>query len=525
MEQIMQQMNNILLGKSSKPADVSTKVNVQDVENKTFLSAFNQASESGLILRRNANTAQVSFDAEAGKANAGIASELSTDENADVEMIFAQLNMADSINKRHSSGGKELPHVEQSEVYFDTTFSAEAPNSAVVEKTNNDVGVSELFTDTIDLPADSITAKEALSQLSAEELDNLMAFADLSVKDLQALDPQALNVLISDFNLQAPVIDESILAMVEADIDSKLNSEQQNQIDKSVATSVVIQGKASATDVNSALNSAAVKSDMTGPFSSGLSRSAASVEATSAMNVDPKTILGDNDRINSNGQVDTDNAKVLAKADFSVVLDSLAIKRASGEPSTHLTPANFGLDAVADVSETDNKTLQNHNSFTSVNKSDVPQFQLSIRPQGEAGAQMQEMIQRFSPVMKQQLITMVSNGVQQAEIRLDPAELGHLTIKIQIQGDQTQVQFHVAQSQTRDIVEQAMPRLREMLAQEGLQLTDSHVSQGDGGSEQQHEQSGDHSGEGRQLDEISTQEVSLLTNPSRSLHSAIDYYA
>ncbi|WP_352339669.1 hypothetical protein, partial [Psychrobacter sp. 16-MNA-CIBAN-0192] len=96
--------------------------------------------------------------------------------------------------------------------------------------------------------------------------------------------------------------------------------------------------------VNSALNSAAVKSDMTGPLSSGLSRSAASVEATSAMNVDPETILGDNDRINSNVQVDTDNAKVLAKADFSVVLDSLAIKRASGEPSTHLTPANFGLD-------------------------------------------------------------------------------------------------------------------------------------------------------------------------------------
>ena len=89
---------------------------------------------------------------------------------------------------------------------------------------------------------------------------------------------------------------------------------------------------------------------------------------------------------------------------------------------------------------------------------------------------------------------MVSNGIQQAEIRLDPPELGHLTVKIQIQGDQTQVQFHVAQSQTRDIVEQAMPRLRDMLAQEGL-------------------------------DEISAQEPSLMTNPSRSLHSAIDYYA
>jgi flagellar hook-length control protein FliK len=151
-------------------------------------------------------------------------------------------------------------------------------------------------------------------------------------------------------------------------------------------------------------------------------------------------------------------------------------------------------------------------------------LQMSLRPQGEPGGQMQEMIQRFSPVMKQQLITMVSNGIQQAEIRLDPPELGHLTVKIQIHGDQTQVQFNVAQSQTRDIVEQAMPRLRDMLAQEGLQLTDSQVSQGGEGSDQQG-QSAHQGGAESQLGEIPAQEVSLMTNPSRSLHSAIDYYA
>jgi flagellar hook-length control protein FliK len=243
------------------------------------------------------------------------------------------------------------------------------------------------------------------------------------------------------------------------------------------------------------------------------------------MTIDPETILGDKTRIDGNIQLDTDNAKVLAKADFSVVLDSLAAKRASGDPSTAVNQTSFGLDTLADIGDTDSKALQNQSSFTSVHKSDVPQFQLSLRPQGEPGAQMQEMIQRFSPVMKQQLITMVSNGIQQAEIRLDPPELGHLTVKIQIQGDQTQVQFHVAQSQTRDIVEQAMPRLRDMLAQEGLQLTDSQVSQGDGGSEQPHEQSSNQGGGDSQLDEISAQEVSLMTNPSRSLHSAIDYYA
>lgn len=501
----MQQMSNILLGSSSKSADVSTKGNVQDVENTSFLSAFNQASESDLVIRRSGNTAQVSMDAEVDKTSVALANELSTEENADAELIFAQLNMADSFNKRHSSGGNELPHVDKSDVYFDAAVSTEPKSNTV------DV---DLDSDIIELEADVSSIKDVLSQLSPEELDNLMAFADLSAQDLQALDNQDLSKLLSDFNLQAQVMTSS-----DESPDSVLNSEEQSQIDKSVATSVAVQGQVSAT--NQSL--ATAKVDKT--VASGVSSSAALTGATSAMTIDPETILGDKTRIDGNIQLDTDNAKVLAKADFSVVLDSLAAKRASGDPSTAVNQTSFGLDTLADIGDTDSKALQNQSSFTPIHKSDVPQFQLSLRPQGEPGAQMQEMIQRFSPVMKQQLITMVSNGIQQAEIRLDPPELGHLTVKIQIQGDQTQVQFHVAQSQTRDIVEQAMPRLRDMLAQEGLQLTDSQVSQGDGGSEQPHEQSSNQGGGDSQLDEISAQEVSLMTNPSRSLHSAIDYYA
>ncbi|CAM4195798.1 flagellar hook-length control protein FliK [Shewanella livingstonensis] len=505
----MQQMSNILLGNSGKPADVGVKGNMQDVENTSFLSAFNQASEAELATTNRASNVPVLLDAEAENIEASNALELSSDENADAEMIFAQLNMADAINKRHSSGGNELPHIDQSEVYVDETFSTDPTNRSIVD---NDV---------IELPADFVTVKEALSQLSSEELDNLMAFADLSVKDLQALDKQALSELLSDFTLQTAAVANS-----DESAEGKLNSTEQRQIDGSVVTSAAIQSQANTANLNTAnlntvnINAAAANSDVDRSFSS-----AASVSSAQGMTVDPKTILGNSTGIDGNIQSETDTTKVLAKADFSVVLDTLATKRASGDASANVNPANFGLDTVTDMSDTDTKVLQNQSSFTPIHKSDVPQFQLSLRPQGEPGAQMQEMIQRFSPVMKQQLITMVSNGIQQAEIRLDPPELGHLTVKIQIQGDQTQVQFHVAHSQTRDIVEQAMPRLRDMLAQEGLQLTDSHVSQGGGGSEQQQEQSGHQAAGDGQLDEISAQEVSLMTNPSRSLHSAIDYYA
>ena len=169
--------------------------------------------------------------------------------------------------------------------------------------------------------------------------------------------------------------------------------------------------------------------------------------------------------------------------------------------------------------------MQNQSSFTPIHKSDVPQFQLALKQHGESQVQMQEMIQRFSPVMKQQLITMVSNGIQQAEIRLDPPELGHLMVKIQVHGDQTQVQFHVAQTQTRDLIEQAIPRLREMLAQEGLQLADSQVSQGGGGRDGQSQESSQGTSQQHDLDENSALEHTMFQNHSESLQSGIDYYA
>ncbi|MXR69447.1 hypothetical protein GNT65_12320 [Shewanella sp. JBTF-M18] len=155
----------------------------------------------------------------------------------------------------------------------------------------------------------------------------------------------------------------------------------------------------------------------------------------------------------------------------------------------------------------------------------IPQYQVSIKPQGEPVTQMQEMIQKFSPVMRQQLVAMVSQGVQQAEIRLDPPELGHMMVRVQVQGEQTQVQFHVTQTQTRDLVEQAIPRLRELLAEQGMQLTDSNVSQGgkeQGGSGEQGE-GADHGL--AEMDEISAEESLLASNHATSYRSGIDYYA
>jgi len=71
---------------------------------------------------------------------------------------------------------------------------------------------------------------------------------------------------------------------------------------------------------------------------------------------------------------------------------------------------------------------------------------------------------------------MISKGMQQAEIRLNPPELGLLEVKVKIQGDQANVSFSSPHAQVREALDAALPRLREMLEENGLTLGDVNVS-------------------------------------------------
>lgn len=86
--------------------------------------------------------------------------------------------------------------------------------------------------------------------------------------------------------------------------------------------------------------------------------------------------------------------------------------------------------------------------------------------------------------LSDQVQMMLSKNLKNIDIRLDPPELGRMQIRMTMNGDAASVQFTVANQQARDIVEQAMPRLREMLAQQGLQLSDSSVHQQSSGQQQ-----------------------------------------
>ncbi|MDH5571568.1 MAG: flagellar hook-length control protein FliK [Gammaproteobacteria bacterium] len=72
---------------------------------------------------------------------------------------------------------------------------------------------------------------------------------------------------------------------------------------------------------------------------------------------------------------------------------------------------------------------------------------------------------------------MVGNNVHQADIRLDPPDLGSLEVRIQVNKDQATVMFSAPNQQVRDVLESAIPKLREMMSDMGLSLGDVGVSQ------------------------------------------------
>ncbi|UUM29839.1 flagellar hook-length control protein FliK [Vibrio japonicus] len=79
---------------------------------------------------------------------------------------------------------------------------------------------------------------------------------------------------------------------------------------------------------------------------------------------------------------------------------------------------------------------------------------------------------------------MLSKNLKNIDIRLDPPELGRMQIRMNMNGDGATVHFTVANQQARDALEQSMPRLREMLAQQGVQLGDTSVQQQSGNQQQ-----------------------------------------
>jgi len=105
--------------------------------------------------------------------------------------------------------------------------------------------------------------------------------------------------------------------------------------------------------------------------------------------------------------------------------------------------------------------------------------------------------QNWGQQFSQKITWMVKENILQANIRLNPVHLGPIEVKISTQNDQTSVNFTAQHALTRDAIEQALPKLKEMMAESGLNLAESDVSQESFRGETEPETQAQSSGAGR----------------------------
>lgn len=124
---------------------------------------------------------------------------------------------------------------------------------------------------------------------------------------------------------------------------------------------------------------------------------------------------------------------------------------------------------------------------------------------------------------------MMSKNLKNLDIRLDPPELGQMKIRMTMNNDVANVHFTVSNQQARDVIEQTLPRLREMLAQQGMQLADSSVQQQNSGQGQERYNSGEQqSGANRTNDGQGDENLDSGSNLELNVSSkrdGISYYA
>ena len=77
----------------------------------------------------------------------------------------------------------------------------------------------------------------------------------------------------------------------------------------------------------------------------------------------------------------------------------------------------------------------------------------------------------------ERIVWMNSRGISSAEIKMNPEHMGPITVRIDMNQDQATIAFTAQNSVVRDALEASLPKLREMLSAQQVNLADVSVSQ------------------------------------------------
>ncbi len=173
-----------------------------------------------------------------------------------------------------------------------------------------------------------------------------------------------------------------------------------------------------------------------------------------------------------------------ARSDSGLTLDHLKdqLRSISNTPLAQRSePLEVGR-FVANPNFQANTLAETTVSFAAINLANSPTVHPALTSAPNYTAQLATPVQhtQWSSDLGRVMVTLSQQaqqlGPQNAEIRLDPPELGPLRIVLSVVDNVAHATIYAAHAQTRLTVEQALPQLQQQLAQSGLSLGDTNVS-------------------------------------------------
>jgi len=240
-----------------------------------------------------------------------------------------------------------------------------------------------------------------------------------------------------------------------------------------------------------------------------------------------KNNTGDQQQSSSDPQTSTKDQELSITAEESdVIIDS--VKKQTVVDIKDKTNINPIIESVLPRTITsDNEGIRASQSFEAMMSnvtSEISQSQKSIVAlQSESIAVYKK---DFANAVKDKVMVMINQKIQQVEIQLDPAELGSMNIRINLQNEQAVVSFMVQNQQTKEAVEENIDKLKNMLAESGVDVGDANIEHKD--KQAADEEQNAKSQNARNTMEEDDLEQNIEINPDKLVKASstgVDYYA
>lgn len=172
-----------------------------------------------------------------------------------------------------------------------------------------------------------------------------------------------------------------------------------------------------------------------------------------------------------------------ASADPDARVESLALAKTSLLETAELSPKPLfnPLNTSRVLSGSDSGLVLNNQEFLS----SMNGLQQSLGARSLEGGGEKPMLSLETPMshsrwgqdFNQRVQWVVKQSMSGAQIRLNPQHMGPVEVRVQVNNDQTTISFTAQHGATREAIDAALPRLRDMLSQQDVNVVDVNVSQ------------------------------------------------